>query len=37
MTNSLCKCGTISIEGLMFKMSVDEVDTILLLAVFAKA
>ena len=28
-TNSLCKCGTISIEGL--KMSVDEIDTILLL------
>ena len=26
MANSLCKCGTISIEGL--KMSVDEIDTI---------
>ena len=31
MTNSLCKCDTISIEGL--KITVDEIDTILLLRI----
>ena len=31
-TNSLCKCGTISIEGLIeYTLSVYEIDTILLL------